>query len=146
MARYPQDPLPWVTKSYGPDETAWEDAKRQARATLYRWASEGRYGTYTELIHEVTAIGWPDGAYTHHGQQMGMLLGQVSMEELDRVEDRPLLSALVVGKEEGMPSGGFWTLLEELGVQPPKTEMGRLELWAGEFARAVSHFGSQPRS
>lgn len=143
MARYPASPFPWVTKPYGADEDAWEDAKRQARRTLYRWASEGRYGSYTDLAHEVTAIDWPEGAYTHHGQQMGMLLGQVSMEELDRVENRPLISALVIGREEGMPSTGYWSMLRELGLEVPATDMGKLESWTKEFETAIRYFGSR---
>lgn len=43
-------------------------------------------------------------------------LGQVSLEELDREENRPLISALVIGKDENMPSSGFWTFCIELGI------------------------------
>ena len=116
MARYPATLLPWVTEDYGPDADAWNEAKRQARTVLHEWASAGRFGSYSELAKRVTAIPWPEGAYTHRGRQMGRLLGQVSLEELDRTEDRPLLSALVIGQEEGMPSGGFWSLLAEIGL------------------------------
>jgi hypothetical protein len=146
MARYPEHPLPWVSKPYGPEEEAWDEAKHQARRTLYRWAGEGRYGSYTDLVHEVSAIDWPEGAFTHHGAQIGVLLGQVSMEELDRLEDRPLLSALVVGHEEGMPTGGFWTLLGELGLEIPSTDMGKLEFWAKEFDKALRYYGSRQTS
>ena len=143
MARYPAKPLPWVTNDYGPDAIAWSEAKRQVRAALYEWASAGPFGTYSELARLVTAIPWPEGAYTHHGSQMGHLLGQVSMEELDRSEDRPLLSALVVGQEDGMPSGGFWTLLTELGIESPSTELERVEYWSKEFKAACKYYGSQ---
>ncbi len=143
MARYPEQALPWVSKTYGPDEHAWEEAKRQARQTLYRWASEGRYGTYTDLVHVVTAIKWPEGPYTHHGQQMGMLLGQLSIQELNRVDDIPLLSALVVGRDAGMPSGGYWEMHRDLGLEVPATDIGKLELWTKEFEAAIRYFGSR---
>src|SRR5687768_5699720 len=109
MARYPPQPKEWATKAYGSDSDAWDEAKRQCRTAILEWAAQERTGTYTDLTKRVTAIEWPEGAYTHHGHQMGYLLGQVSLDELDKVEDRPVLSALVIGQQEGMPSGGFWT-------------------------------------
>src|SRR4051812_1052843 len=136
MARYPANPGRWATTVYGGNEDAWEEAKAQCRRALYRCAADCTPRTYTELTLEVTAIPWPDGAYTHAGQQMGFLLGQVSLEELDRVEDRPLLSSLVIGKDEGMPSMGYWTFRRDLGVQSPISDLERLELWTKEFEAA----------
>jgi hypothetical protein len=77
---------------------------------------------------------------------MGYLLGQISMEELDRIEDRPIISALVIGKENGMPSGGFWSLLTELGMESPSTELDRMAFWAKEFKAACQYFGSRTPS
>jgi hypothetical protein len=71
MAMYPTPTPSWATKSYGPDDTAWELAKRQCKDVLLEWARAGRYGTYTDLMRRITAIPWPEGAHTHHGQQMG---------------------------------------------------------------------------
>jgi hypothetical protein len=84
MARYPANPKPWAAKPYGPDPDAWEDAKDQCRKMLYAWAARDRSNTYSELTQNVTAIGWPEGAYTHHGRQVGYLPGQVSLQELVR--------------------------------------------------------------
>jgi hypothetical protein len=129
-------------QSYGSDAAAWDEAKRQCRAVLYKWAAAERYGTYTELAQQVTAIEWPEGAYTHHGRQMGYLLGQVSLEELDQNEDRPVLSSLVTGQDEGMPSGGFWTFVaDELGIDVPATDLARLDFWVGEFKAACRYYG-----
>lgn len=142
MARYPVAPKPWATKPYGPDPDAWEEAKRQCRAVLHAWAARERFVTYSELAQQITAIEWPEGAYTHHGHQMGYLLGQVSLEELDRTEDRPVLSALVIGQEEGMPSHGFWNFLdEELGLPVPASSVARVTFWAEEFKAACRFYG-----
>ena len=130
-----------MTKSYGPDSIAWDEAKRQCRALLLGWAREGRFGTYSEVAQAVSAIDWPEGAYTNHGQQIGYLLGQVSVEELDAVEDRPILSALVIGQEQGMPSQGFWSLLVELDVGSFDSDLARMEFWVKEFRRACGYFG-----
>lgn len=147
MARYPAHPGAWATRPYGPDELAWDEAKRQARAVLHEWAALGRYGTYTELARQVTAIPWPEGAYTHHGSQMGNLLGQASIDELSRTEDRPVISALVIGADEGMPSGGFWTFVrEELGLPVGTTDEDRLRFWVAEFKSACAFYGNQSRS
>jgi hypothetical protein len=144
MARYPTPTPPWATKTYGPSDTAWDDAKRQCRDVLIEWARAERYGTYTDLMNRVTAIPWPDRAYTHHGQQMGWLLGQVSLEELDRVADRPVLSALVIGAAEGMPSTGFWKFLEDdLKIAVPSDEKGRLEFWVREFRACCRVYGGR---
>lgn len=146
MPKYPSDPKPWVDTIYG-DKRAWNEAKAQCRDTLLGWAAEARYGSYSELIRHVTAIEWPDGAHTHGGRQVGMLLGQVSLEELDEIEDRPRLSSLVVGQDDDMPSGGYWNLLEELGIEVPKAADDRAVLWAQELGHVFDHFGSmQTRS
>ncbi len=142
MARYPGGNQEWAHRPYGNDELAWDEAKRLCRATLYAWAAAGRYGTYGEVARAVTAIGWPDGPHTHQGRQMGMLLGQVTMDELDRVEDRPILSALAVSQEEQMPSSGFWSLVRDvLGLPVGPTEDARLEFWVREFKAACEYYG-----
>jgi len=145
MARRPRNPGAWVFESYGDDPGAWDLAKEQCRRALYRWASVERYGTYTDLTNTVTAIEWPDGAFTHHGKQIGFLLGQVSMEELDQVEDRPLLSALVVSQDDDrMPSGGFWTLLrDELLIPVPASRDDRQIVWAKELKAAFEYYGTR---
>jgi len=144
MARYPIKTPTWAIKPYG-DEGAWELAKRECRTVLLEWAAAEYAGTYTELSKRVTAIDWPEGAYTHHGQQMGMLLGQVSMEELVRTEDRPVLSSLVIGQDEGMPSAGYWKFMdEELGIAVPTGDVARLEFWVRQFKDACAFYGSPP--
>lgn len=146
MARYPTKPGAWASRPYGPDEDAWEEAKAQCRAALYEWAAAGSPRSYTDLTKRVTAIEWPEGAFTNHGQQMGWLLGQVSLEELVRTEDRPVLSSLVIGQEEGMPTGGYWTFLrDELAADVPASDLARLELWYTEWKAACAYYGRRAR-
>jgi hypothetical protein len=142
MAKRPV-PLPdWATTQYGPDPLAWDDAVKQCRAALHIWAVTGpRY--YSELVPLVTAIPWPEGAYTNHGQQIGWLLGQVSLAELDVEDDRPVISALVHGVEEGMPSAGSWSLLNELGVPFGPSVDQRLTFWLAEVERCKRAYGTR---
>lgn len=123
---------------YRGDESVWEDAKRQCRSVLYGWAVAGEYHhTYSELVDRVTAIEWPQGPHTDEGSQVGFLLGQVSLEELSQVEDRPLISALVIGKEENMPSSGFWALCTELGIRVSDRQM----FWLNEAKACCEYYG-----
>lgn len=141
MARYPAQTPSFATKPYGASEEAWEEAKSQARAVLYEWAAAGTFGYYTDLAARVTAIQWLDGEA--FGGQIGWMLGQLSLEELSRDEDRPLLSALVVGKVERMPTHGYWQFLRDLGEPVPIGEVNRVAAWANEFERACAYYKSK---
>ena len=133
----------WATQPYGGEdnELAWGEALRQCRTVLYQWAADGEPHPYTELSDLVTAIPWPEGPHTHEGQQIGYLLGQVSMAELDLNEDRPLLSAMVYGKEANRPVGGFWTLLDELGVKVPPSNTARTDYWIRQVSECKRVYG-----
>ncbi len=142
MARRPQPPPAWASTDYLGDAIAWAEAKRQCRRALYEWARSGDPHTYTELTQRVTAIAWPEGAHTHEGGQLGFLLGQVSLEELDRDEDRPLISAMVIDKMDNMPSGGFWALCEELDIPVAKARGARERFWLAEIAACHTTYGA----
>ena len=77
----PRELSKWVENTYGHDSSEWEKAKEQAREGLIEWARRYDPGTYSELADKVTAIEWPQGAYTQFGGQIGHLLGQISAEE-----------------------------------------------------------------
>lgn len=141
MARYPLKTPSFATKPYGATEEAWESAKDQAREVLYEWAAAGEYGFYSDLAARVTAIEWLEGEA--FGGQIGWMLGQLSLEELSRDEDRPLLSSLVVGKSERVPTGGYWQFLSDLGEPVPVGEVNRVVAWSKEFEWACKYFGSK---
>jgi hypothetical protein len=117
VAKLPAQRPAWADRQYRGYGSDWDRAVSQCREVLLSWARANRPGTYTELTQMVTAIPWPEGAFTHEGSQMGHLLGQVSLDELDADEDRPVMSALVYGTDENMPSYGSWSFLAELGAQ-----------------------------
>jgi hypothetical protein len=54
--------------------------------------------------------------------QLGAMLGEISTFE--RQNGRPLLSALVVHKEDKMPGGGFFTLAKRLGLYHGSDNLG----------------------
>jgi hypothetical protein len=85
----------------------------------------------------VTAILWPPG--DHSRGQLGWLLGQVSLEELDSTEDRPVISSVVYGRENE-PSPGYWRLLgEDLEIHVPAA--GRVDFWQKEMERCFEVYG-----
>jgi hypothetical protein len=145
MARLPIRLPRWYRTVYGGDENAWEEARAQCRRSLRAWAAQRRYGYYSDLSREVSAIDWPDGPHTHEGNQMGYLLGQVSLDELDRDTDRPVISALVVEKDSGRPSNGFWSLCRELGMADAVSSSDRRDaFWLREVERCWDEYGREP--
>jgi hypothetical protein len=143
MARYPAETPSFALKPYGAAEDDWDEAKRQAREVLYEWAAVPKFGTYFELRDRVTAIQWLDGEA--FGAQIGWMLGQLSLEELSRDEDRPLLSSLVIGKDEGMPTHGYWQFLHDLGERVPIGDMNKLHAWYAEWQAACDFYGPRAR-
>lgn len=143
MAKRPPGSPKWAALQYGGDALAWDEAKKQCRNALHQWASQGRYGFYSDLVPLVPALPWPEGPHTQEGHQIGMLLGKVCFDELDIAEDRPLISALVVSKEENLPSYGFWNLLEELDIHVGRRPEGRLDFWVKELKRCFEVFGKR---
>lgn len=142
MAKRPAVLPRWATMPYGSDELGWREAVNECSSVLHEWAAANRYGYYGDLIRFVPAIAWPEGPHTHEGSQIGHLLGQVAMAELDIWEDRPLISALVVAKEDNMPSFGFWSLLAELNIHVGGSQMQRLAFWVEEVKRCFATYGN----
>lgn len=139
MSRKP--PL-WVDKEYAGYGASWWDAVDQCRDVLVEWASHEDLGTYKQLSERVDAIPWPDGPHTHEGSQIGWLLGNVSAREW--VEDRPLLSAVVVAADTRKPGRGFFDLAVELGeLQRGASTDRKDDYWAAEVGRCFSHWSKK---
>jgi hypothetical protein len=132
-------PIPtWALSSYGNDDLAWDEAKRQCRAALHEWCRQGDPHPYLDVIARVTAIAWPAGDHT--GAQLGYLLGQVSLEELSVEEDRPVMSSVVIASGRNEPSHGYWAFLEnDLGIRVPQANRERF--WLRELARCFEIYG-----
>lgn len=138
MATRPRVIPNWATSSYGNDDVAWERAKRECRSVLHEWCARKEAHLYIELITRVTAIPWPPG--DHSSGQLGYLLGQVSLEELDPAEDRPVISSVVIASRKNEPSHGYWAFLEEdLGIRVPVPR--REAFWLKELTRCFETYG-----
>jgi hypothetical protein len=137
MAIRPPITPKWATSSYGNDDGAWEEAKRECRGALHEWCACQEPHAYIDLIACVTAIPWPPG--DHSSGQLGYLLGQVSLEELDLTEDRPVISSVVIASGKNEPSHGYWAFLEDLGIRVPLA--GREAFWLKELSRCFEVYG-----
>lgn len=138
MAKRPPVTPKWATITYGNDESAWEEAKQECRRILYGACANERPLLYSELMAEIRAIPWPSG--DHSSGQLGALLGQVSLEELDRIEDRPVLSSVVFGSKN-RPSNGYWAFLEEdLKIKVPLAR--RDDFWYGQMKLCFEFYSS----
>jgi len=79
---------------------------------------------------------WPK---RHH---LATLLGQVSMDEYDR--DHPLLSAIVVSKENGHPLNGFPDMVRQC-CPALKSDDCDEAIWGRELARAHTYWTTHRR-
>jgi outer membrane biogenesis lipoprotein LolB len=106
----------WYGKPWGPyPQSLWDEAVARGRQVIIdRWANTGTLGAYSEFVQAVGLLDWPQGNQweDHHRAQLGRLLGDISVAEW--LEDRPMLSALVVHKDERRPAETFFDLMEEL--------------------------------
>ena len=67
------------------------------------------------------------------------------LDEISRIEHangNPLLSAVVILKEENIPGQGFFTLAQSLGLCDGNPD-SELEFWIQELRRVHEHWGSQ---
>ena len=137
-----KEPPEWYRRAYGHfSHQSWNEAVDRTRNILTGWAKKGSTGTYGELIAELQMLDWPEGPYTHHGSQVGKLLGDASVAEW--IEDRPLLSALVISREGGGPGEGFYPLCEELlGDVIGSSEDAKMRVWSREVARCLVYWNA----
>jgi hypothetical protein len=133
-------PPTWFGQGYG-NHPGWDKAVAHCRDLLVAWARRGYVGTYSEVSTTVDEIDWPEGPFTHHGAQIGYLLGYATVVEW--LEDRPLLSALVVQATEGHPGAGFFKLAKELGELTGHGEEGHLSFWTSEVQRCHEYWASR---
>ena len=131
-------PPKWYGQGYG-DLAGWDRAVNQCRALLVERARLGITATYSEVAQTADAIPWPEGAHTHEGRQIGYLLGEVSVGEW--LQDRPLLSAIVVYADRPVPGEGFHNLAEELGFLPVRNKETEEVFWGQEREKCFRCWG-----
>jgi len=79
----------------------------------------------------------------HMGREAGHLLGEISEDEHNRTPRRPMLSALVVKADTGIPGDGFFVLARKLKkLKENATKEQEKEFWASELNQVYKTWSS----
>ena len=100
---------------------------REIYERLKTFAKQEQITTYSEIAPLANL----DMENPDHRGEIGRLLGIVSTFE--HQDGRPLLSAIVVHRQDNIPGEGFFELARELGALRPSQD--RLAFWCREVAR-----------
>jgi len=79
---------------------------------------------------------------SHMSKETGRICGEISKEEGEN--GRPMLSAVVVSKSDGMPGEGFFVLAKKLGRLKDDTKQ-LLEFWENEKASVYAVWQNEPK-
>ena len=94
---------------HGFAEDAWERAKDEARAVMYRAAKRRRLISYSELVDRIGAI-----TLEAHDHRLDHFLGQIANEDDDA--GKGLTTVVVVHKTgDQMPGPGFFNMAGNRG-------------------------------
>jgi hypothetical protein len=89
----------------------------------------------TVLYSEVAPIVGIDTGNEHFGALVGRFLDDIN--RVESAEGRPLLSAVVIGKESGMPGTGFFNCARELRRYSGRDD---LAFWIDELQRVYAYW------
>ena len=96
-------------------QTRWDEVKAEIRQLLLEVARTRGVITYSELTSMLQT------AYLHyHSPMLACLLVEIGWEEVEA--GRPVLPALVVTKQTGLPGHGFFKLAAERGYDISEPE------------------------
>ena|SRR5689334_3049969 len=87
-------------------EAQWRVLREEMRQVMVETARRGQLITYSELCASLKT------AYLHyHSPQIVKLLDEIGM--IEREAGRPILPAVVVGKQSGIPGVGYFRIAGE---------------------------------
>jgi hypothetical protein len=92
----------------------------------------------TEFYSEIAPTVGIDTENPHFGALVGRIL-----DEINRIEfrqGRPLLSAIVISKENNMPGRGFFECARDLGRYSGKGDLEHLGFWVEELRRVHDYW------
>ena len=72
---------------------------------------------------------------------IGPILDRIN--NIERCEGRPMLSAVVISKSRNIPGAGFFKLAKKLGLQ--SDDEGNVKFWLKEIRRVHDYWGEMRR-
>jgi len=118
--------------TYGFSTSEWDTARRWVRQRLRKVAAGHSSITYSDLCTELWRA--TELQVEPHGSPLAALLGQVNV--LEREENKPLISCVVVHKAGDMKPGvGFWNMAKVMDLDVGDTEEQRERFWVAELTR-----------
>jgi hypothetical protein len=102
----------FLTQTYGFKPEKWEVAQRWLTGQLRQLAHNREtiyYGRLSDVLAQATEV-----VLDPHGTPFAGMLGQINVHEHDA--GRPLLSAIVLLKNEERPGVGFWNIARDMGI------------------------------
>lgn len=109
----------------------WDDVKAEIRALLIQVARNRDLITYSEITAELQTAN-----LHYHSHIFARLLNEACYDEDNA--GRPFLGAVVVTKQTGMPSGGFFRIAAERG----RDVSDREAFWRSELARLYDEWSN----
>ena len=100
--------MPQQNYDHGFPEPDWVEAKRQAMEILCKRAKRRDPITYSDFVQRITAV-----RMDAHSHRLRIMMGELSTAE--REAGRPLITALIVHKDDLRPGQGFFQLARDLG-------------------------------
>jgi hypothetical protein len=129
-----------------PSDADWDEVVTAAALEVVGWAGRGECTYYSDLADAVNRE-VPDAELSRHGHAMNRLLFDLVVTARAFDGDAPMLSAVVVLKNQNnrQPGSGFWQLGKELGLYSgsPREE-DKAGFWGQQFA-ANSQFWTASR-
>jgi hypothetical protein len=99
---------------------------------LKRVAKAASYTTYSDIA----PLAELDMDNPSHRDEIGQILGEISKYE--HSQGRPMLSAVVIHRDNNMPGKGFFKLARELGVYAGSDD---LKFYLDELKRVHQYWG-----
>lgn len=107
----------------------------EAPEALYEKLREIARAQKTVIYSEIAPIAGIDTGNPHFAALVGQLLDEINRVEAEN--GRPLLSAVVIGKDTGMPGRGFFNCARDLKRYSGNDD---LEYWLQELQQVYDHW------
>lgn len=116
------------------EDEDWDRVRDELMASITEVARKRGLIAYSDLIRDVPEI---EGPLSH---ALAEMLGEIGQR--CHSEGLPLLSALVVNKDKGIPGPGFFEAAVRLKLLTSSNAQARDEFWLRQVAKCHEHWAT----